>query len=188
MDPTLRSADTQHHTDERRSHAPGGGVRRWQAGGFCRRAKPLASTVAGPTAGGRAGAGRLSGGCGTRGGLPRLRRVGPTSPVVHCRTPRRGVGPCMRRRPATHLLQGVIRAYRAARPGRYPTCRFSPTCSAYALEALEVHGAARGSWLAARRLMRCNPWGRIGVDPVPPGRHAPAGPVSSPIHTPRTES
>jgi putative membrane protein insertion efficiency factor len=46
-------------------------------------------------------------------------------------------------------------------------CRFEPSCSAYALEAVEVHGAARGSWLALKRLCRCHPWGAFGPDPVP---------------------
>ncbi len=47
-------------------------------------------------------------------------------------------------------------------------CRFQPTCSAYALEALRRHGALRGGWLALRRLARCHPWGGSGVDEVPP--------------------
>ncbi len=47
-------------------------------------------------------------------------------------------------------------------------CRFQPSCSAYALQALERHGAVRGGWLAARRVARCNPWGGDGYDPVPP--------------------
>jgi putative membrane protein insertion efficiency factor len=51
-------------------------------------------------------------------------------------------------------------------------CRFQPTCSAYALEALEKHGAIRGSWLALRRILRCHPGGGSGYDPVPPGRGA----------------
>ncbi|HEX7859763.1 MAG TPA: membrane protein insertion efficiency factor YidD [Verrucomicrobiae bacterium] len=46
-------------------------------------------------------------------------------------------------------------------------CRYLPTCSCYAIEALRVHGLFRGSWLTARRLLRCHPWGGSGLDPVP---------------------
>jgi putative membrane protein insertion efficiency factor len=48
-----------------------------------------------------------------------------------------------------------------------PVCRFQPTCSNYAMEALERHGAFKGTWLAVWRLCRCNPWGGMGYDPVP---------------------
>jgi len=48
-----------------------------------------------------------------------------------------------------------------------PTCRFMPSCSAYAIEALERHGAFRGGWLTLKRLLRCHPWGGSGYDPVP---------------------
>ncbi|GGE91117.1 MULTISPECIES: membrane protein insertion efficiency factor YidD [Sphingomonas] len=48
-----------------------------------------------------------------------------------------------------------------------PTCRYSPSCSSYAIEALSRYGAAKGGWLAARRLLRCHPWGGCGADPVP---------------------
>lgn len=66
------------------------------------------------------------------------------------------------------LLLGLIRFYRSAiSPYTPPSCRYTPTCSAYAIEAIERHGAGRGSWLAFRRLLRCHPWGGHGFDPVP---------------------
>jgi uncharacterized protein len=76
------------------------------------------------------------------------------------------------------LLVAVRFYQRAISPALPPRCRFHPTCSAYALEALERHGAARGSWLALRRLAKCAPWHPGGVDLVPeprPRRGAPAG-------------
>jgi putative membrane protein insertion efficiency factor len=48
-----------------------------------------------------------------------------------------------------------------------PSCRFAPSCSAFAIEALQRHGAFRGSWLTLKRLLRCHPWGGSGYDPVP---------------------
>ena len=72
-------------------------------------------------------------------------------------------------RPAA-LLHTLVRGYRRATAGRPSPCRYQPSCSAYALDALEQHGAARGTWLTARRLSRCHPWGGHGWDPVPPPR------------------
>nr|WP_262898409.1 membrane protein insertion efficiency factor YidD [Aequorivita echinoideorum] len=53
------------------------------------------------------------------------------------------------------------------------TCRFTPTCSHYAVGALQTHGLLRGSWLAAKRISRCHPWGGSGHDPVPPQKNKP---------------
>ena len=66
------------------------------------------------------------------------------------------------------ILMLPIRAWRLLSVHLPPRCRFYPSCSQYALEALEVHGAARGSWLAIRRVGRCHPWHDGGLDPVPP--------------------
>jgi putative membrane protein insertion efficiency factor len=69
-------------------------------------------------------------------------------------------------------LRRLVRGYQRVARGRPSPCRFVPSCSTYAIEALEVHGAARGSWLATRRLCRCHPWGGQGFDPVPPRKMA----------------
>jgi putative membrane protein insertion efficiency factor len=73
--------------------------------------------------------------------------------------------------PAAHLLFGGVRVYQRLTAGRPSPCRFVPTCSNYALDAFEVHGAVRGTLLTARRLSRCHPWGGHGWDPVPEGKH-----------------
>ncbi|TCS94005.1 hypothetical protein EDC36_1219 [Tepidimonas ignava] len=66
------------------------------------------------------------------------------------------------------LLIGLVQAYRVLlSPWLGSSCRFEPTCSAYALQALQRHGAAAGSYLAARRILRCHPWCTGGHDPVP---------------------
>jgi uncharacterized protein len=70
--------------------------------------------------------------------------------------------------PLAYVLSLLIRAYRLLlSPWLGNGCRFHPTCSAYALGALEKHGAVKGSFLAALRILRCNPWGGQGYDPVP---------------------
>ena len=67
-----------------------------------------------------------------------------------------------------YLLIGLLKAYRLVISPLYGNvCRYYPSCSAYALRAVSVHGAAKGSWLAARRLLRCHPWAAGGYDPVP---------------------
>ena len=69
---------------------------------------------------------------------------------------------------AGFAIQALIRAYQLlVAPVLPPSCRYYPTCSHYAAEAVAVHGPGRGSLLAARRLLRCHPWGGSGYDPVP---------------------
>jgi len=68
---------------------------------------------------------------------------------------------------AARPLVALVRAYQVARAGRPSPCRFDPTCSVYALEALRTRGAVTGTALTIRRLARCHPWGGRGFDPVP---------------------
>jgi len=77
------------------------------------------------------------------------------------------VGAGRTRSPLALALIGLVRMYRVVPLRAVGRCRFHPTCSAYALEALTRHGAVRGTWLAARRLGRCHPWNPGGVDYVP---------------------
>lgn len=72
---------------------------------------------------------------------------------------------------ATFALRTLIRAYQALlSPLFYGSCRFHPSCSHYALEAVEVHGPVKGAWLALGRLLRCQPFCKGGFDPVPPAK------------------
>ncbi|MFY9782131.1 MAG: membrane protein insertion efficiency factor YidD [Acidimicrobiales bacterium] len=72
----------------------------------------------------------------------------------------------------TRALRALVGGYQRFFVGRLSPCRFYPSCSNYALEALEVHGAIRGSWLALRRLLRCRPFGPHGIDLVPESKKA----------------
>ena len=73
------------------------------------------------------------------------------------------------RSPLALVLIGFLRAYRTLISPLYgQVCRFHPSCSAYALEAVRTHGGLRGSWYAVCRLGRCHPWSAGGYDPVPP--------------------
>ena len=77
----------------------------------------------------------------------------------------------------TRILVRLIRLYQAAASGRPSPCRYVPSCSHYGIEAIETHGAVRGTWLTVRRIARCQPWGGYGLDPVP--ARPTAGPTST---------
>lgn len=80
------------------------------------------------------------------------------------------------------VLAWPVRAYRFfLSPWLGSACRFEPTCSGYALDALDLHGAAVGSYLAARRVLRCHPWCNGGLDPVPS-----VAPFSNPLNKSRS--
>ena len=86
--------------------------------------------------------------------------------------------------PLAHLFRGFVRAYQVAlSPLLGRQCRFLPTCSHYAMEALERHGAVKGGWLAFRRMLRCHPFAAAGYDPVPDAGPAP-GTASAPPAAP----
>ena len=78
------------------------------------------------------------------------------------------------------VIVRLIKGYQALFSHRPSPCRYIPTCSSYALEAVETHGAMKGSWLGARRICRCHPWGAHGYDPVPqPGFEQEEAPCST---------
>jgi len=72
---------------------------------------------------------------------------------------------------AKNSLIGLIRCYQLLiSPCLMPSCRYQPSCSYYAIEAIRVYGPLQGGWLAMKRILRCHPWGGHGYDPVPPQR------------------
>lgn len=95
------------------------------------------------------------------------RRIGRATPGLGPAGTDVTAGKSHRLSPVAWLLTLAIRAYRMVSQWLPPRCRFYPSCSAYALEAIHVHGAGRGTWLAARRIGRCHPWNPGGIDPVP---------------------
>jgi putative membrane protein insertion efficiency factor len=98
--------------------------------------------------------------------------------------------PVRRFRAATVLIAPIRFYQRYISPMRPPTCRYYPTCSQYAVEALQLHGAIRGSWLATRRLLRCHPFHAGGADPVPEPktRRERAGRMQSSVSSPSNAS
>lgn len=92
------------------------------------------------------------------------------------------------------LLTTILRGYRLLlSPWLGSQCRFHPTCSVYAIEALERHGAAIGSYLMLRRVARCHPWCEGGIDPVPHDRprlfgHLPDAQIDRPTRRPRNSA
>jgi putative membrane protein insertion efficiency factor len=90
--------------------------------------------------------------------------------------------------PLAHLLRGAVHLYRwTLSPILGRNCRFEPTCSRYALDAIATHGAMRGGAMAVWRIVRCNPWGGMGWDPVPP-RHRCTGTCDHPPGAPPRHS
>ncbi|MBL4603115.1 MAG: membrane protein insertion efficiency factor YidD [Emcibacteraceae bacterium] len=68
----------------------------------------------------------------------------------------------------SYFLKALITVYKyVISPLLGPKCRYLPTCSSYAMEAIDIHGPIKGGWMAIRRIIRCNPWGNSGYDPVP---------------------
>lgn len=108
--------------------------------------------------------------------MTRTAVTGPTPPSYHAadRTYETDEAHEKGPHPVTRVLMLLISAYRSfVSPLLGPTCRFEPSCSAYSLEALRVHGALRGTWLTVRRIGRCHPFHPGGYDPVPPPQGTP---------------
>lgn len=97
------------------------------------------------------------------------RVVAPAAPGRNERGPLMATVPSHPTEPtgAARIVLGAIRLYQGMRAGQLSPCRFYPSCSSYAVEAVEYHGAIRGTWLALRRISRCHPFGGHGVDLVP---------------------
>ena len=70
-----------------------------------------------------------------------------------------------------YFLLGLIKIYQMIPGSFHNSCRHQPTCSNYGLEAIKIHGSLKGSYLTFKRILRCNPWGTKGYDPVPPKKN-----------------
>ena len=164
------------------------------AGGVCdrsrhragRRSQPLSATATRATGGGEPATGLVSGGRQARhrrtvvqrprarrggaGGIHRaqyVRRVATHYELTFVVHSSRSSHPPVHQGRITRWCMRLVHSYQQAREGYPSPCRFTPSCSAYGLEALQQHGAARGMWLMFRRFLRCRPFGPSGWDPVP---------------------
>ncbi|WP_084509767.1 membrane protein insertion efficiency factor YidD [Christiangramia portivictoriae] len=82
----------------------------------------------------------------------------------------------MLRQALSSFLIALVKFYKAVISPLTPaTCRYTPSCSTYAVTAIETHGPIKGGWLALKRIFSCNPWGGHGYDPVPPKSHSKEG-------------
>ncbi|MSV67495.1 MAG: membrane protein insertion efficiency factor YidD [Actinobacteria bacterium] len=104
-----------------------------------------------------------------------------THQETHHETQQEARGALVHQSLAARAARRLIRAYQWASAGAMPRCRFAPSCSHYAHEAIEEYGAIRGAWLGIRRISRCHPWNAGGFDPVPlrSGVNAPQEPAIS---------
>lgn len=163
----LRSRSPRHR------HTPACGVRPGSRARARRRTQPCSSAAAGHAAAG-VSRGEVTGGDVSDRRQTRCRRT-----IVRRTTVRSGANLT----PSTRLIRLVL-AYQRAMEGRPSPCRFTPSCSSYAVEALHVHGSTRGLWLTIRRLARCRPFGPSGWDPVPqagpPAHHSRSSPRTHP--------
>lgn len=150
----LRSRSSRHR------HTAACGVRPGKRAWSRRRTQPCAPAAAGHAAAGLSRSSAAGRDVPVR-SAARCRRT-----VIRRTTVRSGADSA----PRSRLVRLVI-AYQRAMEGRPSPCRFTPSCSSYAVEALQVHGSARGLWLTVRRLARCHPFGPSGWDPVPHAEH-----------------
>lgn len=164
----------------RHRHTPACGVRPGSRARARRRTQPCSPAAAGHVAAGvvraRAAAGLV----------PVRRAAGRRHAIVR----RTAVRSAAAARSHSRLIR-LVMAYQRAMEGRPSPCRFTPSCSSYAVESLQVHGSFRGSWLTLRRLLRCRPFGPSGWDPVPlrePDPHATAASHTTSHTTPHTTS
>ena len=117
-----------------------------------------------------------------------VRRTTERGQQACSRTPVRSEQAAQQYSPLKRLLLRLITAYQRAFEGKPSPCRFTPSCSAYAKEALQSHGTARGLWLAFRRILRCRPFGPSGWDPVPSPAEPTDAATASTLFTPSQRS